>query len=640
MDLMNKPYLIDAVIGNSRTLATLTHNAEIQRLFWPHVDGPQHVHRILGGLFVDGHPAVWQDSDQWQHAQAYEPDQNVLITHSLLGTSLLLTTTDAAVPDQDLLVRHLSFGNSGPAPVQLQYVLYQWARIDENPLYNTALFDEGHDALVHYRKETYLALGADRPVATFGTGHPPWLFDCATTRSLDGRVISQGDVAGALLWDLGAVAPGESVTLSLFWAMGPSIYTVRELLAGARKAGAPALLDQTRAYWTEWLSRARPLQIPAAAAGLREPLLPGLPTEAAAPAEIAALYRRSLLVFKLMADEQTGAVIAAPEFDPGYTACGGYAYCWGRDAAYITVAMDLAGYHDLAAGFYRWAVGAQEPEGWWMQRHQVTGHWAPSWGLIQVDETGSILYGMALHARIHGGAPFVQTVWESVARAADWLVGYMDLSTGLTQPSVDLWEERTAALTYSCGAVWAGLTAAAQMATLIGHGAHAARYQVAAAQLKEAILRESVAEGRFVRGRFPEEGPAWAVETVPDSSLLGMATPFGLVDHADPVMVSTADHLVNSLWTEPAGGMRRYVGDHYRGGNPWILCTLWLGLYDAERGDTERARQILDWAVARRTGTGLLAEQVDPVTGEAVWVVPLTWSHAMYVLLALKLYQA
>jgi hypothetical protein len=33
-----------------------------------------------------------------------------------------------------------------------------------------------------------------------------------------------------------------------------------------------------------------------------------------------------------------------------------------------------------------------------------------------------------------------------------------------------------------------------------------------------------------------------------------------------------------------------------------------------------------------------LVTLLDPVTGKPVWVVPLTWSHAMYVLLILKLY--
>lgn len=645
-------------------LITLTRNSEIQRLFWPHVDGVQHVARILGGLSVDGGPVTWQDSDQWQHEQAYEQDQNVLVTASRLASGLEMTTTDTAVPGRDLFVRQLCLTNHSGTAVSVRYALYQWIRMDEHPLYNTALFDEDGDCLLHYRKDCFMAVGADRTMADVTVGRPDGVFASAMAARFDGGTILHGDVAGAALWDLGQLAPGDSATVSLFWAMGGDRQAVLQLLAHARTTGANALLAQARAYWTDWLSQARPLRLPLdRERAEREPALAGLPAAAAPPGQVEALYRRSLLVFKLMSDEQTGAVIAAPEFDPTYTASGGYAYCWGRDAAYITTAMDLAGYHGLARQFYEWAMRVQEPGGWWMHRHYATGHWAPSWGLIQVDETGSILYGMALHARLHGGDAFARQVWPSVARAAEWLVGNMDPETGLPAAAVDLWEERTAQFTYSGGAVFAGLKAAAELAQRVGEQAAAARYAAGAEALRQALLREAVRDGRFLRSRHlhvpqdayaaavgegltarvlsgPKGHPVWHVseDPVPDSSLLGMTTPFRVVAHDHPVMTATVRRLVDSLWSAPGGGMRRYTGDHYRGGNPWILCSLWLGLYEAERGEREFARQVLDWAVARRTGTGLLAEQVDAKTGAPVWVVPLTWSHAMYVLLALELY--
>jgi len=662
MIVKNKPYLVDAILGNSRMLATLTGDGEIQRLFWPHIDGGQQVHRLLGGVAVNGE-VLWQDDPSWTAEQAYEPDQNILVTTARLASGLTVRHTDAATPDRDLFLRQVTLTNGGAEPVRFQYLLFQWIRIDENPLYNTALYDEPSDSLMAYRRDLFVAVGADRPLSTFtvGTGSDP--YDRASHLQFPGRAIANGDVSAAGLWDLGEVGPGESVTLALYWAFGRTPVEVRGLLEAARREGAAGLLAAVRAYWTDFLSQARRIN-PAVRESL-PPALSGL-SESASPAEIEALYRRSLLTFKLMSDEQTGAVIAAPEFDPSFQQCGGYAYCWGRDAAYITVAMDLAGYHSMAGAFYRWALSSQEPEGWWMHRHYATGHWGPSWGLIQVDETGSILYGMALHAKLHGGVGFARQVWDSVRKAADWLVGNMDPQTGLPKPAVDLWEERVAQLTYSSAAVYGGLMAAADLADMVGQGETGARYRQAAADLQQAVLREGVRDGSFLRGRFlqvePERfeqarsaGLAGKVEAtkkghtrylldedpVADTSLLGMSTPFKLVAPDHPVMVKTADRLVEQLWSTPSGGMLRYTGDRYQGGrNPWVLCTLWLGIYEAERGNRAKAEQILDWAVARRTRTGLLAEQVDPVTGEAVWVVPLTWSHAMYVLLALQLYSA
>jgi GH15 family glucan-1,4-alpha-glucosidase len=122
-----------------------------------------------------------------------------------------------------------------------------------------------------------------------------------------------------------------------------------------------------------------------------------------------------------------------------------------------------------------------------------------------------------------------------------------------------------------------------------------------------------------------------------DTSLLGVSVPFEAVEPGHPRMEATVRVLRERLTSPQVGGLARYEQDPYRQGNPWILCTLWLGLYRARIGDCQGAAECLDWALKHRTVLDLLPEQVDKVTGEPAWVVPLTWSHAMFVLLALDL---
>ena len=57
-------------------------------------------------------------------------------------------------------------------------------------------------------------------------------------------------------------------------------------------------------------------------------------------------------------------------------------------------------------------------------------------------------------------------------------------------------------------------------------------------------------------------------------------------------------------------------------------------------GRTEEALRWFRWAADHRTSLDLLPEQVDRNTGKAAWVVPLTWSHAMFVLTVLDLMEA
>jgi GH15 family glucan-1,4-alpha-glucosidase len=122
------------------------------------------------------------------------------------------------------------------------------------------------------------------------------------------------------------------------------------------------------------------------------------------------------------------------------------------------------------------------------------------------------------------------------------------------------------------------------------------------------------------------------LERKPDASLLGLAWPFGVIGANSPRMHKLVEVLRNRLLLSD-GGIRRYEGDTYAGGNAWILTTLWLGLWSRQTGDDDDYLRALNYAIERQTAVGLLPEQSGP-DGAPSWVVPLTWSHAMLVLAA------
>ncbi|MFB3091628.1 MAG: glycoside hydrolase family 15 protein, partial [Dehalococcoidia bacterium] len=95
------------------------------------------------------------------------------------------------------------------------------------------------------------------------------------------------------------------------------------------------------------------------------------------------------------------------------------------------------------------------------------------------------------------------------------------------------------------------------------------------------------------------------------------------------------------------GGLARYEGDEYHWdpdlqdqrdkipGNPWIISTLWLVQYQiAMARSVADLKQVLlrvEWVCARALPSGVLPEQIHPLTGEHLSVSPLTWSHATVV---------
>jgi glucoamylase len=164
-------------------------------------------------------------------------------------------------------------------------------------------------------------------------------------------------------------------------------------------------------------------------------------------------------------------------------------------------------------------------------------------------------------------------------------------------------------------------------------------------------VKKSISESEFTRGLAAGSSDSYlelddgqlypefvqARDHTTDSSLLGLVFPFKVLDPSDKMMRQAARAVATRLCSPKVGGIMRYEGDHYVGGNPWILTTLWLAIYYQEAGMTARAVRLIKWAIEHATDLGLLTEQVDKRTGKPIWAVPLGWSHAMYIIAALKL---
>jgi len=249
-----------------------------------------------------------------------------------------------------------------------------------------------------------------------------------------------------------------------------------------------------------------------------------------------------------------------------------------------------------------------------------------------------------------------RTLWPSARRAGSFLVSFLELETGLPRASVDLWEQHEGQHAYTAAATAAGLDSVSAMAARHEPALEAA-FREAAEKVRAGIEAELWSEqhGRYLRtrllGRRDREGqpapPAFTTglpypnrvvlsvdpfDARVDSSLLGLAWPFRAVDPAGTRMRATAAAIERELLL-PCGGVLRHEGDDYAGGNPWLLTTLWLGLYYRQVGDEAGLRRCLDYALSRRTELDLLPEQADR-DGKPAWVLPLAWSHAMLVLAA------
>jgi glucoamylase len=624
----------NAVLGDGSLLLSFSRRGEVEQLWWPNVDRDEQLGELRLAVVTTEGVGVWLDDPTLTHTQRYDGDADVLVTEVDGVGASPVCITDVVAAHAPVLVRRVT-GAAGRVGVFVRPELSGTFRA------GGAFVQPGAPIAVFHRRDRVLAVGISRPAtAAVGERHRGDANDLGLlSGELRDRGVVHGQVDGAVLAD----RPSDEVLVVA--AMGTRPEEAVSRVQAALDAGADAAIAGRRAADADTVARATSTLV---ADGV-------VPTDGPEPtldpAEVEALDRRTQLVFSRVADAATGGVLAAPEADPHFVRSGGYGFVWARDLAFILFAHLASGRDDLAVPALGWLVRAQSDDGLWLQRHWTDGTLAPSWG-TQLDETGAVLVAYERAWQVLGDEELDAELWPSAVLAADALVALLDPRTGLPAPSIDLWEERLGVHTYTAAAIQAGLAAAAAMARR-HQPARAEGWRAAADRVLEGIATHLWSEehGRVLRSldvaRGDDEGaptpasydlldhpgsrPASVepVDAVVDVSLLGLTYPFGVLPADDPRMAATIEAVEEQLRVQD-GGVLRYTGDTYEGGNPWVLATLWLGLATRSRGDV--LADGVGYALRARTSTGLLPEQVDATTGAPAWIVPLTWSHAMFAL--------
>src|SRR5690606_20866927 len=123
----NKPLLVDAIIGNSKLLASLGRTGRMYRLWWPNIDTPQHIDAMRTGLQWADNPVTWFDeaADGWQHEIAYVDRTNIVRVDASSSTNPIeVASLHFAVPKHDFIVREYTFTNTSAAPTSFSFIVH------------------------------------------------------------------------------------------------------------------------------------------------------------------------------------------------------------------------------------------------------------------------------------------------------------------------------------------------------------------------------------------------------------------------------------------------------------------------------------------------------------------------------------
>jgi GH15 family glucan-1,4-alpha-glucosidase len=633
------------VTGNGQILVCFDERLVMRDLYYPHVGQLNHIvgRRNQAGIWAEG-AFYWMDEEGWDRQLGYRPGS--LVTASVCrhpGLGLEVEVCDGVHHRHNIFLRRLRVRDLEQRRREIRVFVTNDFNLDESDVADTALWDPEQRVIYHYKRNRCLLIGGAGPaggIHQYATGRKRFMGAEGTWRDAeDGHLemhpISQGAVDSTISFLLPLEAGGQADLC--YWIVAAGSF--EEARVGhdlVMRHGAGELLQQTEAYWRSWV-------------GSRLDRVTGLP-----PAIVDA-YQRSLLTIRTQVD-RGGAILAANDSDILEFNRDHYSYVWPRDGALVAAALDRAGYRAVTRNFYRFCSRALTKGGYLYHKYNPDGTVGSSWHPwvgahgpqlpIQEDETALVLWALGRSYESDPNLEFLESLFSPLVRpAADFLIRFRDPETHLPLESYDLWEERRGVFTFTTAAVAAGLKAAARIAGLLGDRKASACYGEAAAETTDALLSHlyDPVLGRFVRGIQWRAGEAVADPT-PESSAAGVFL-LGVLPAADPRVVATMEALERDLWCRtPVGGLARYRDDYYfrvveetgvAPGNPWIICTLWLARWYVAAGrgraGLTRSVELLEWSLRHAFPTGLLPEQLDPLTGQALSVAPLTWSHATLV---------
>jgi GH15 family glucan-1,4-alpha-glucosidase len=457
---------------------------------------------------------------------------------------------------------------------------------------------------------------------------------------LEGNPIAQGSVDSCISFSAKVQPEGEQ-SIYYWITAGKEYAEVSRLNKMIMGHGPEYFIRRTGNYWNAWVNK-------------EEIDFANLPTK------IVELYKKSLLILTTNIDIN-GAIIAGADSDIQHFARDTYSYMWPRDGALTAHALDQAGYLGITRTFFDFCLDViskgKESAGYFLHKYNPNGSLGSSWHPwvsrdekilpIQEDGTGLILWALWFNFDKFRDIEFTVKLYENlVIRCGDFLASYRDRKTGLPLPSYDLWEEKWGVHTFTVSAVYAGIRAAEHFARFFKDARRIKICNRAAEEVKAAMGKYLYSNDhkRFLKTIVPGKDGSFDKDLTLDASIYAPFY-FGVFDPEDEKVVNTMNAIKEGLWVKAGvGGIARYEGDRYHRvtenikevpGNPWVICTLWLAqwIIAKAKGPEEmgEAIAILDWVASRALPSGVLAEQVHPITNQPLSVSPLTWSHAAFV---------
>jgi len=632
------------VISNGELHVGLNNFGMVHDFYYPYVGFENHsagndlLHRV--GVWVDG-SISWLDSpNEWEFTFRYS--HTALVGHTLAKNNrlgILLEFDDFVDAHICAFIRNIHIINLQNRDREVRLFMHQAFAIgDSRSNTDTAQYLPNSHAVLHYRGHRAFIISGDylgnsfdqHTVGLFGIEGKKGTYCDAEDGELSQNNVEHGRVDSTIRFKVNIKAHS-SQRVHYWIAAGRSSREALYVHKQVKENGVLSHLHRTADWWNEWLK----------------------PTYAIIdkiPEEHRTTFMQSMMIIKSQIDKH-GAIIASTDTSMLNYSRDAYGYSWPRDGAYALWPLIRMGYKDEAFRFFEFTKKGLHSEGYAMHKYRADGALGSSWHSyvhaggavappIQEDETALVLFVFSEYYKMNPDIGLLKEFYDDMVKPmANFMAGFIDDVTGLPKPSYDLWEQTYITSTYTTSVTYAALIAAADLASAASDPDNAVKWRSAADDIQTAAHKHLFNKDKqvFYRGVNIKKGKIIYDDVVDNSSVYGAYT-FGLFA-SDSNEIKSSIATIEQLFgiNNGAIGMPRYEDDEYRRaspgitGNYWFICSFWLAQYYIDNNLNEKAMKILDWAKSHAMSTGMMAEQLDPVTNQIISPAPLTWSHAEYI---------
>ncbi len=643
---MKKKYYNEAIIGNEKVVASFSKQGEMLRLFYPTRDYRQFIDTMQAGVKINDSALIYLHEDiNNEYEQYYTENTNILntkIKNTYFNLSIL--QTDFVSISKNVIIKKYKLTNENSIDLEVDFLLYTKLLSNNNNMVGSKI---EQDTLLQYSHDYTYCIFSKLPILGYRLNH--------SEEEIKSGILYDKDYIGmaddsAISYKIGNLKPGESKEFEIFIYINNNQekYQMDEILKDIEKLRKIDVVKEEKdveKYWNNYVKEHDGLKILSQKEEWKKKLV-GNNEDISEKVEkendeiisekyekIKQSYVRSILLFPLLSNRETGGISAAIEIDEERSKCGRYSYCWPRDAVFVTKALDLLNMTEQTTKFYtNFCKKTQSKNGMWEQRFYTDGRLAPCWG-YQIDETANIIYGIYEHYKITKDKEFLKQVYPMCQKANAFLETFsketfsklMSNDLNNKQESYDLWEMHEGVHLYSLSAIYAATKAMIAIKKELNETKDIETLEQKTKEIKAHCMEYFCNQQSKTLKRNNKDN-------IMDISLLGTVVPFSMLDAEQKEIKNTIEKINMTLRTY-TGGYLRFENDSYMdGNNPWPIATLWMALYNMKIGNKEEAKKEIEFVTKTATKHGFLAEQIDNETMQSKWVIGLGWSHAMYII--------